>query len=621
MQITRNIKSFFLQLGHTCTRFPLSLLCALVACVLLISANHMPYSPNSSVMKSTFIRIAIESMAGISLFYSFHIYSENKDLDWAKRFGFILLGFCLLGLHFYSVPNDVYNFGINYTLRYIVIILCFHLIISFSLYNQQSELEAFWQYNEYLFVRFFTTLFFTIVFFAGVAGAMWAVDVLFGINIHERYYIDVLLLMIFLFNTFFFFNTVPIDTHYFEKEKTYQNSLRIFVQYILIPITILYGSILTIYLGKILVTHVLPKGWVAIPILIFSGLGILTYLLSYPIRDAEKNIIHYFCKYIFIVILPFVTLFFNSLIKRISIYGFTEQRYIALVLGIWLAFVCIYILASKLDNIIFFPVSLCILFALASFGPWGMYKFSANQQYNRLEKILESNHLIENGKVVSTPHPKINKEDSKQLNSILTYLYTHNEIERLKKILSSSDKQKLDKFILDGYDEKNVGDLLGLTGNGIQAEIALNNYFTCNSNSIGVQNMPIRTFGFQRMIQFSAMDYGLNNLDFVQADSNIYTSFIQNNELVFLHKGDTSFKINLNNYALQMKSRVLQSIGDSTFFDKTISNITLPYRQQYFDRDTLLLQSNKACLYIDEVKFLQAKDKTQAIFMNGYAIF
>lgn len=615
------VKIFYRQIGNTTLRFPLTLLCAFAACILFIISNHTVTAPDGSILKNNLIRLAIESMAGISLFYSFHIYSENKDLDLAKRIGCILLGFCLLGLHFYSIPNDIYNFGINYTLRYLVIILCFHLVISFSLYNSKQEIDAFWLYNEFLFIRFITTVLFTLMFFAGIAGGMWAVDVLFGINIHERYYLDVLSAMIFIFNTYFFLNTVPIDTHYFEKEKHYQNALRVFIQYILIPIVIIYGVILTIYLGKILLTHVLPKGWVAVPILIFSILGILGYLLAYPIRNHKKDIIQFFCKYFFHTMLPFLTLYFSSLIKRITHYGFTEERYIALALGIWLAFVSIYIITSKLDNIIFFPISLCILLALASFGPWGMYKFSALNQFHRIENILEENKLIIDGKVIASPHPKLSKEDSKQLNSIISYLYTHNEIGRLKKILNNDDAKKLEKFIKEGYDEKNVGDLLGISGGSINKKLENINFFTCNSNIIGINNLPIATKGHNQILQFSALDYDANDFALDFPASNTYTTFIQKNNLYFLYKNDTALKINLEVYTQKMKAVVLRSIGDTSFFDKTINKITLPYRQQYFDRDTMMYQTQNATLYIEELKCLQTNKKTQAIAMSGYAIF
>jgi Domain of unknown function (DUF4153) len=621
LNILKNISSFFNQLGISIKRFPLSIICAVTACVLFIIANHLTYAPQTALVKSSLIRLAIESMAGISLFYSFHIYSENKDLDWAKRIGFIILGFCLLGLHFYSIPSDIYNFGINYTLRYAIIIFCFHLIISFSLYNQQQELEAFWQYNEFLFVRFITTLLFTLVLFVGIAGGMWAVDVLFGIDIHEKYYLDVLATMLFIFNTFFFLNTVPIDTHYFEREKKYQNALRVFVQFILIPIVILYGTILTIYLGKILLTHVLPKGWVAVPILIFSGIGILTYLLAYPIRNTKNDIIHLFCKYFFHIMLPFLTLYFSSLVKRIANYGFTEERYMALALGIWLVFISIYIISSKLDNIIFIPVSLCILLAMASFGPWGMYKFSATNQYYRLVNILENNKMLVDGKITSTNKNKMNRNDSKQINSIVSYLYTHNEIDKIKKLLNTKDAMQLDKLVKEGFDERNVGNLLGVSGTGLKGSNEVVNYFTCNTTNYGLANLPLPTNGHQKILEFYALDYAANDIEMSITDTNNYYTILNNNNLYVIFKSDTVLQENLKEHTLYMKSLVLQSIGDTSFFNKTINKITIPFRQQYYSRDSMKLITAQATYYINEIKCLQTQKETKAISMNGYAIF
>ena len=68
--------------------------------------------------------------------------------------------------------------------------------------------------------------------------------------------------------------------------------------------------------------------------------------------------------------------------------------------------------------------------------------------------------------------------------------------------------------------------------------------------------------------------------------------------MYFLYKNDTALKINLEVYTQKMKAVVLRSIGDTSFFDKTINKITLPYRQQYFDRDTMMYQTQNATLYI-----------------------
>jgi Domain of unknown function (DUF4153) len=621
LKLKVTIQSFFKQLLVTCTRFPLSICCAILACALIIFVNHLHITPESILLENKVIRIAIESIAGISLFYSFHIYSENQDLDWAKRLGFILLGFCLLGLHYFSIPNDVYNFGINYTLRYIIIVFCFHLIVSFSLYNQQSETEAFWQYNEFLFVRFITTLLFSLILFAGIAGGIWAIDVLFGIDIHEDYYFDVLAFMLLIFQTFFFFNTVPLDTHYFEREKNYQNALRIFVQYILIPIVILYGVILSVYLGKILLTHVLPKGWVAVPILIFSGLGILTYLLAYPIRNAKQDIIHLFCKYFFYVMLPFLTLYFSSLVKRISNYGFTEERYMAFLLGIWLVFISIYVIVSKVDNIIFMPVSLCILLALSSFGPWGMYRYSGASQYNRLTNILKENNLIKNNKLNAKTNFKLNAADGKQVNSIISYLYSHNEINHLKNILSEAESKKLDQIIKEGFDERNVGDLLGVSGKKFLKQNEEKIKFSCYSNDLGLRNLPLQINGYKNILQFAAIDNDEANNDFVVLDSNAYYPILLNNSLCIVFKNDTILHQNLKEYALTMRKNFLESIGDSTFFDKTMSKITIPYRQQYFAKNVLMFDGDKAKFYIEEMQCQETRLETKVISLSGYAIF
>jgi hypothetical protein len=617
------LKQFVKNIIGASARYPITLFCALAACVLFIYQNHLP-SASSNALKGNLVRWAIECTAGISLFFAFHIYSENKNLDWAKRLGFILLGTSILVLHFYSIPNDAYNFALNYTLRYFTIILCFHLVISFSLYNTGQEINWFWRFNEYLFVRISTSVLFTAVLFIGISGAIWAVDVLFGINIPNKYYIDVLLVCLFVLNTLFFLYSLPNDTHDFEKEQPYKESLRIFLQYILIPICFLYGSILLIYLGKIIITKNFPKGWVAWPILIFSAIGILTYLLAYPIRQSATTVIKWFCTNFHYFLLPMIAMYLISLGKRVSLYGITEQRYLALGLGIWLAFVCLYNMISKKDNIIFYPISLCILLALSSFGPWGMYRLSATNQYNRLLTILENNKAIENNKIVKPLKKNWNKADKKQIESIIHYLYTHNQMKLLKDVLPSSDSAKLNKLIQSGFDERNVGVLLGLgespTLNSKGEPI---NYFTCTSNLPGFQNLPLHTNGLKNVLQIVAIDYSTEEgaEPPLITDTNQYFALLDKNKLYIIKQNDTVIQLLLDEYTQKLKTETAKVLGNTSFFDNTFTNLTLPYTSQVLNRADLQYQSKEIVLYVDEVKCLQTTSKTTAIYLNGYAIF
>jgi hypothetical protein len=94
--------------------------------------------------------------------------------------------------------------------------------------------------------------------------------------------------------------------------------------------------------------------------------------------------------------------FFIAVFIRINEYGITINRYVILLLGIWLTIVCIYTAIGK-TNIKFIPTSLAVLMLLVSFGPWGMFSVSEKSQVNRLKSILEKSNILLDNKVQNEP--------------------------------------------------------------------------------------------------------------------------------------------------------------------------------------------------------------------------
>src|SRR5690606_34734421 len=98
------------------------------------------------------------------------------------------------------------------------------------------------------------------------------------------------------------------------------------------------------------------------------------------------------------LMLPLLVLLFIAIGMRIGDYGFTLNRYLVLVLGIWLAFTCVYFILPK-GNIKFIPISLAVVIFLASFGPWGVFKTSENSQVKRLHALLSRENFFQGNKL------------------------------------------------------------------------------------------------------------------------------------------------------------------------------------------------------------------------------
>jgi hypothetical protein len=111
-----------------------------------------------------------------------------------------------------------------------------------------------------------------------------------------------------------------------------------------------------------------------------------------------------------------------ALWRRVSQYGLTPGRYLALGLAVWLLMLVAYYFISRGKSIKFIPASLCVLTLAVSFGPWGMLALSERSQIERLRSIAERNGILVDGRV-REQHGDVSFADATEIRSILQYLH------------------------------------------------------------------------------------------------------------------------------------------------------------------------------------------------------
>lgn len=446
--ITSSKKSFL--------RFPFTILSALAAvCVAIYMVeletfykdfNHYPW-----------LRILLTAVFGIPLYFCAEVrVYKNKRL----RVLTIFLASILLGLIYYSLPNSSTANETPYV-RYCLYTIAIHLIISFTPFLKDKNLNGFWNYNKTMFLRILKALLFSGVLYLGIVLAILIVKELFSIKVHNNIYTELFIVLLGLFNTWFFVSGIPEKIEELEQLKIYPNSLKIFSQYILVPLLIIYLIILYAYGTKIIISWDWPRGGVSYLISIVSIVGIFTLLLMYPYGNLKgNNWIRKFSKIYYIILIPLIVILFIAIGFRIESYGLTINRYLILIFGVWLTLISIYFAIGK-TNIKLIPISLALLLFLITFGSWGMFSTSLNSQTNRLIHLLEENHLIENGhikneviweldslsvfysKKMDTNKSVISKESHEQLTSILDYLNAYDGFNKIQPLF----QQNIDSLI------------------------------------------------------------------------------------------------------------------------------------------------------------------------------
>lgn len=441
----------------TFKRFPIVLSVAFLGTVGTILLVEI--SDTLSVQFSVNLRIFVICLLGISVSFAVDIYSERSGFNVARQ-NLLRTSVLILLAAYYFLIGDGFAQGPHQVwFRYILFVLAAHLAVAFAPYTGKGNIDQFWEYNKALFLRILLSALYSAALFIGLVIALLAIDNLLGISIKGERYLQLFIFQVGMFNTFFFLSGVPKIGPDSRLELKYPNGLKLFVQYVLIPLVTIYILILYMYLVKIVLQWELPDGWVSNLVLSFSIAGILSLLLLYPIRnDADHKWISVYSRGYYFALIPLVILLMVSIGTRISEYGVTVPRYFVATLGVWLSGIVLYFLISKAKSIKMIPITLCVIALVTSFGPLGAFAVSERSQLGRFEELAQRNGVLNEDGMIKTAEVKLEFSDRKELSSVVDYIVETHGVEILQSYFQKDFSNK-DEPVKTAHD---VMDLMGL---------------------------------------------------------------------------------------------------------------------------------------------------------------
>jgi hypothetical protein len=378
------------------------------------------------------LRLIMVANLGLVLSLSLSLFFENNACSLLKkillRCSILLL---LVGLFFLIDPlkreTDFF--------RFILLALAAHLSVSFAAYFGKGHINAFWQFNRVIFLRFLIGGIYSAALFLGLAAAVGSMNFLFNFNFDWDTFAILWVWIVGIFQTVFFLSGVPVNLNGLEKDTTYPHGLKIFTQFVLIPLATVYAIILLAYEAKILLEWKLPKGLVSNLILGYAVFGLLSLLLIYPVRNQDENKwLKTFSRSFYYVLIPLILLLLWAVLARVIDYGITEERYFLIILAAWLTFINAYFLLSKSQNIMIIPFSLCLLTIVSVYGPQGAFSTSRRSQINELKELFGNHGSLDGDKIISLKL-KPGKEDMSRMINIVDYLVNMHGIESFSPIL------------------------------------------------------------------------------------------------------------------------------------------------------------------------------------------
>lgn len=399
------------------TRFPETMCTAVAAAVLAVLSIRNEARPGTLAWWAA-------ASLGISAFFSVTMFTEGIARSSAPRFTrlrmlvgvVVAVGIVAVALEWPGWSDSVRAH------RLIHFALATHLLAAFAPFTLRHRPNAFWQYNRVLFTRFLVGGVYSAVLFAGLAIALAASKPLFGVQIPERVYPELWLVIAFVFNTGYFLAGVPQDLDALDSDTSYPNGLKVFAQFVLVPLVALYLVILTAYLVKVLVTGEWPNGWIGWLVSSVSAAGLLAILLVHPVRDRDENLwVSRFSQTFYLALLPSIGMLFAAIGKRIGQYGFTEERYYLLALALWITGISLGYSLRRRADIRWIPIALFVLAALTAFGPGGAYTVSRLDQSARLQRLLSQHGLLAQGRI-QPADTTVGFDEQKSLSAIIEYL-------------------------------------------------------------------------------------------------------------------------------------------------------------------------------------------------------
>lgn len=547
---------------------------------------------------------------GMLLFISISVYCERKNFDNRTRTVFRIVGIFLLATYYFSLPAQFMT--ISFT-RFLLFTLTLHLLICFAPFIANGGIDGFWQYNKIIFLRILTAALYTVVLYLGLVLAVLAIDKLFNANIDSKIYLDLWILLSGIFNTWFFLTGFPSNFVEMELKKDYPKGLKIFTQYVLLPLVTVYLIILYAYTFKIIFNAQWPVGWVSYLVLGFSIGGILSLLLIYPIRNNENNKwILIFSRFFYFALFPLIILLFLAVKRRITDYGITEQRYFILVLALWLLFIAVYFLISKTKNIKVIPISLCLLALVSSFGPWGAFSVSLANQKHRLKSLLEKYSMLVDGKIVPAKDT-IPFKDHKQISSIINYLVDVHGYKTLQPYfvqnLDSTLKKGKGKDYSYGYAQVNkIHSMMNLTyipDYQTEEEEITNGYINFYSDK---SDTIVNIEGYNYFIpNFNIHDYSLG-------DTTCNSYFLEKNKILICFDFNKKLLSICNEN--EKDSAIIFDIGRLL---NSLSRASNSYNSIPSEKMTMLSGNTrlKAKIVFDNIHFIKQKDIINQIGWNG----
>lgn len=537
MKFEEKFKNLFPDMKKGIGRFPVTVIFSLIlfiVAIFTIESDFYIFPEEDLWIK--YLIIAIPLSASVELVRE--KYFENKRSNFFRITSFfgIFLFIFLLKIFF---KNHFATETINITATILIFYVLFYLI-PIIYRNEDKE-----KYLQSVVGNQMITIGFSIVLFLGLSAIVGTIDVLL-INLPNTIYFDNFVFSASIFGVAFFVSRLKRKD---ESLKDYNlpKIVEVLICYILIPLILIYTAILYLYFVKIIFTLKMPKGIVSHLVLWYTTFSLFIIIMATPITYKNK-FAKFYKKYFPLISIPLILLALFSINERIFQYGVTENRYLVVILILWLLFNMIFIIKADVKWVL---LSFIFAVLVAIFSPFNLVNVSINSQNKRLERILKKNGIIQNKKFINKNN-ELSQRTKNEIMSIIDYFYNNaSEIKRKKiKILEKTYEKPEDFMKVIGVNDSwKSYENIDIQEKNIVSDIALK-----TDDDIEITKIK----GYDYLIYDFSVSYPLDTNETKEIDNNGYKIILKNENLTIknIQKNIEILNINLNKIANEIYLKI-----------------------------------------------------------------
>ncbi|PCJ00297.1 MAG: hypothetical protein COB14_04910 [Alphaproteobacteria bacterium] len=432
------------DLYATVRRFPRSTLCSVILFAFILLLNHKIIEPDKVLL----LRVMVILAYGFLWFGLARLISEGMSRG---RVAEAVLGYCV-----FAIFSGCVFFYSGFTLVWLLGLITCALLLGISIgpYIKSGDNLSLWFYNRCVWQGISISIIAGLIWGGGISAAMLSIHYLFGLYWGSAVYFDVTAFSMVVFAPIYALSWIPEKYIYTEDDCHAPPQLSFVLNWVLAPLVIIYMLILYAYFIKIALVGEIPRGHLSYMISAFGGVGVLTYLMGWPLRETGGVFLRAVYKLFFPALFIPALMQAWSIWMRIEQYGLTEQRYVLVLMTFWLIILAVAYTIRK-PALKFIPGFLSLLLVIAAVGPFSAPNMSVKSQANRLENLLTHNKILVDGRIVTT-QSQVSFGDRKSISSILNFLNRRDRKDVLDSWLVGADIKK------DGSFPKLTMKLMGL---------------------------------------------------------------------------------------------------------------------------------------------------------------